>query len=97
MKKLIVILTAILGFSFMALAAEDAAGNWKATIETPNGTLVFKQIAGAIARLLTDKKLAQRLTTNAATLVDTRYIPENYVRSLVEIYRKVIDARQQTR
>lgn len=37
MKKLIVIVTAILGFSFMALAVEDATGNWKATIDTPNG------------------------------------------------------------
>jgi hypothetical protein len=40
MKKLIVMLTVLLGFSFMALAAEDATGNWKASIETPNGTQV---------------------------------------------------------
>lgn len=51
-------------------------------------------MAGAIARLLTDTKLAQLLTTNAATLVDTRYTPEKYVRSVVEIYREVIEARQ---
>jgi len=51
-------------------------------------------IAVAIARLLTAKDLAQRLATNAATLVDTRYTPENYVRSVVEIYREVIDVRQ---
>jgi hypothetical protein len=38
MKKLIVILSALLAFSFGALAAEDATGNWKATIDTPNGT-----------------------------------------------------------
>jgi hypothetical protein len=38
MKKLILIVTAILGFSMMALAAEDATGSWKAAIETPNGT-----------------------------------------------------------
>jgi hypothetical protein len=40
MKKLIVILTALLAFSFAALAAEDATGNWKASIDTPNGTQV---------------------------------------------------------
>lgn len=37
MKKMIAIVTLVLGFSFMALAAEDATGNWKATIDTPNG------------------------------------------------------------
>lgn len=40
MKKLIAILTALLAFSFVAVAAEDATGNWKATIDTPNGTQV---------------------------------------------------------
>jgi hypothetical protein len=38
MKKLIVLMTALLAFSFVALAAEDATGNWKATIDTPNGS-----------------------------------------------------------
>jgi glycosyltransferase involved in cell wall biosynthesis len=51
-------------------------------------------LAASIARLLTDRELVQRLTTNAALLVDTRYTPENYVRSLVEIYREVFNARQ---
>jgi glycosyltransferase involved in cell wall biosynthesis len=50
-------------------------------------------LAAAVVRLLTDKDLAQRLTTNAATLVDTRYTPENYVRSLASLYREVIDQR----
>jgi hypothetical protein len=36
-KQLIVILTALLLFNFLALAADDATGNWKATIDTPNG------------------------------------------------------------
>jgi glycosyltransferase involved in cell wall biosynthesis len=54
-------------------------------------------IAAAIARLLADQNLAQRLTTKAATLVDTRYTPENHVRSLVEIYREVLDVRQASR
>jgi glycosyltransferase involved in cell wall biosynthesis len=50
-------------------------------------------LASAIARLLADKELAQRLTENAATLVANLYTPENYVRSLVKIYREVIEAR----
>lgn len=51
-------------------------------------------LAASIARVLTDRELAQRLTTNAAMLVDTRYTPDNYVRSLVGIYREVVDVRQ---
>jgi len=52
-------------------------------------------LAAAIAMMLTDKDLAQRLGKNAATLVDTQHAPENYVRSLVEIYSEVIDHRAQ--
>src|SRR5258708_1273746 len=51
-------------------------------------------LAGAIARALTDSELAQRLTANASALVATRYSPEKYVRSLVEIYREVMRNRQ---
>jgi glycosyltransferase involved in cell wall biosynthesis len=51
-------------------------------------------LAAAIARVLTNKDLAQRLTANASALVATRYTPENYVRSLVEIYREVVKTRQ---
>ena len=51
-------------------------------------------LAAAIARVLSEEELAQRLTTNASALVGTRYTPENYVRSLVEIYREVVKARQ---
>jgi len=51
-------------------------------------------IATAIARLLTDRELAQRLTTNAATLVDGRFTPDNHLQSLIEIYREVISVRQ---
>jgi glycosyltransferase involved in cell wall biosynthesis len=49
-----------------------------------------KALAAAISQLLTDKALGHRLATNAAALVDTRFTPENYARSLVEIYREVI-------
>lgn len=40
MKKLTVILTVLLASSFLAPATEDATGNWKASIDTPNGTQV---------------------------------------------------------
>jgi phosphatidylinositol alpha-1,6-mannosyltransferase len=73
---------------------EMVANNESALLVPPSDP---PSIAEAIARLLTDKELAHRLTTNAATLVDTRYTPENYVRSVAEIYREVIDARQETR
>ena len=44
MKKLIVLLTLALGLSFMAFAAEDANGTWKATLETPNGAVTNTMI-----------------------------------------------------
>jgi len=40
MKQLFVMLIAVLALSVMAVAAEDATGTWKATLETPNGTVV---------------------------------------------------------
>jgi glycosyltransferase involved in cell wall biosynthesis len=70
---------------------EMVESNQSALLVPPNDP---PSIAAAIARFLTDKDLAQRLTTNAATLVDTLYTPENYVRSLAGLYREVID--QQT-
>ncbi len=50
-------------------------------------------LAAAIARVLTEQNLAARLTTNSAALVAERFTPERYVRALVEIYRRVIEAR----
>lgn len=47
-------------------------------------------MAAAIARVLTEAGLARRLAENASALVATRYAPETYVRSLLEIYRDVI-------
>ena len=47
-------------------------------------------MAWAIARILTDDELAQRLAMNASALAATRYSPEAYFRSLVEIYRGLI-------
>jgi hypothetical protein len=57
MKRFFAALTLVLGLSVMAVAAEDATGNWKATLETPNGsvvsTFVFKvdgdKLTGSVA------------------------------------------------
>lgn len=54
-------------------------------------------LAAAIVRVLTDQNLAERLTTNSAALVATRYAPSQYVRDLVEMYGNVIKARQTLR
>ena len=51
-------------------------------------------LAAAITRALSDNNLAQHLTANASSLIGTRYSPESYVRSLTEIYRNVIEAKQ---
>jgi glycosyltransferase involved in cell wall biosynthesis len=70
---------------------EMVENNESALLVPPNDPT---SLAASIARVLTDRELAQRLTKNAALLVDTRYTPENYARSLVEIYREVLNARQ---
>jgi glycosyltransferase involved in cell wall biosynthesis len=54
-------------------------------------------LAAAIQRVLIEKEFAQRLTANAYALVTTRFTPEKYVRSVAEIYREVINARQISR
>jgi hypothetical protein len=41
MKRLMVLLTALMAISFMVTAADDAAGNWKATVDTPNGPMAL--------------------------------------------------------
>jgi glycosyltransferase involved in cell wall biosynthesis len=70
---------------------EMVENNESALLVPPNDPT---SLAASIARVLTDRELAQRLPKNAALLVDTRYTPENYARSLVEIYREVLNARQ---
>ncbi|MDX6403359.1 MAG: hypothetical protein QOH70_814 [Blastocatellia bacterium] len=67
---------------------EMVADNESALLVPPNEP---PSLAAAISSLLNDKDLAQRLATNAANLVDTQYDPEHYVRSLVKIYREVIE------
>jgi len=47
-------------------------------------------MAEAIARMLSDEQLAQRLAENASKLGSLRFSPDNYVRSLVEVYSEVI-------
>ncbi len=70
---------------------EMVANNESALLVPPNDP---PSIAAAISNLLADRVLAQRLATNAATLVNTQCDPENYARSLVKIYREVIEGRR---
>jgi glycosyltransferase involved in cell wall biosynthesis len=70
---------------------EMIANNESALLVPPNDP---PTLAAGIASLLTDKDLAQRLAKEAATLVDNQFAPENYVRSLVEIYSEVIEGRR---
>jgi glycosyltransferase involved in cell wall biosynthesis len=69
---------------------EMVENNESALLISPND---HRELADAIARVLTDKAVAERLTTNAASLIDTRFTPENYVRAVVKIYRGVLEAR----
>jgi glycosyltransferase involved in cell wall biosynthesis len=50
-------------------------------------------LANAIARVLNDEQLAQRLATCASTLVSSRFSPESYVRSLAKIYREALGSK----
>jgi glycosyltransferase involved in cell wall biosynthesis len=70
---------------------EMVADNKSALLVPPNDP---SSLADAIERLLADKVLAQRLATNAGTLVQTRFDPENYARALLKIYREVIEYRK---
>ncbi len=54
-------------------------------------------LAAAIARVLSNREIAQRLIANAHELVTTRYQPELYARNLTRIYESVIEARRATR
>jgi len=47
-------------------------------------------LAHALALLLSDPALADRLANSAAELVGTRFSPENYARSLIDIYSDII-------
>ena len=48
-----------------------------------------RALGDAIARLLSDQQLAQKLSANAVTLTALRFSPESYARSLVKIYREL--------
>jgi glycosyltransferase involved in cell wall biosynthesis len=50
-------------------------------------------LANAIARVLGDEQLAQRLATSASTFGSFRFSPENYVKSLAKVYSEVINRR----
>jgi glycosyltransferase involved in cell wall biosynthesis len=53
-----------------------------------------RTLGAAMARLLTDGELRERLVKNAAELVDTLFTPDNYARALVGIYREAVERRR---
>lgn len=57
MRTLIILFMAVLGFTCAALGAEDAAGTWKATLQTPGGaeenTFLFKVDGGKVTGTVT--------------------------------------------
>ncbi len=73
---------------------EMVANDESALLVPPNDP---QSLTTALATLLTDKDLAQRLTRKATTLVDSQHSPANYVRSLVQIYREVISTAARPR
>jgi hypothetical protein len=64
MKRFFLMLTIVLGVSFMALAAEDPAGTWKGTMETPMGsqgnTFVLKVDGGKLTGTLSHDMMGSR-------------------------------------
>jgi glycosyltransferase involved in cell wall biosynthesis len=52
-----------------------------------------EKLMAAIDRLLNDSELGLRLTRQAAQLIATKHKPEQYVRSLTQIYADVVNAR----
>jgi len=52
-----------------------------------------RALADAIARVLSDEQLAQRLAASASTLGFLRFSSENYVRSLAKVFREGISSR----
>jgi glycosyltransferase involved in cell wall biosynthesis len=51
-------------------------------------------MAQAIHQILSDKGLAQRLVANAANLLNSKYSADQYARSLLRLYREVVEARR---
>ena len=80
----------------LAIVATKVGGVPEMVLDEESALLVpprdHQAMAVAISRVLTDPGLKRKLTVNAAALVNTRYSPETYVRSLVEIYRGVISS-----
>jgi glycosyltransferase involved in cell wall biosynthesis len=50
-------------------------------------------MADAIARILSDEQLGQRLAASASTLGAFRFSPESYVRSLITVYREALGSK----
>jgi glycosyltransferase involved in cell wall biosynthesis len=71
---------------------EMVENNQTALLVPPNDP---EAMAGAIARMLSDEKLARRLATNALSLVSVRHSPANYLHSLTAVYSEAIAGRRE--
>jgi hypothetical protein len=69
MKKFAAILIAALVFSFTAVAAEDANGTWKASFDTPGGTMentfLFKVEDGKVTGTISSQMGTQQITSGS--------------------------------
>jgi hypothetical protein len=64
MRRTIMISMAIFSLGFMAMAAENAAGTWKAKLETPNGpveaTFVLKVDGSKVTGTVSDQMMGEQ-------------------------------------
>ena len=82
----------------LPIVATEVGGVPEILVNNENALLVPPADPGAMAAgiwsIWTDKELARKLTGNAATLIATRFTPDNYVRSLMKIYCDVISLKR---
>jgi glycosyltransferase involved in cell wall biosynthesis len=56
-----------------------------------------RQMANAIARIMTEPDVARGLVENGKKLVQTRFSPAERVRTLAEMYRLILQSKNETR
>lgn len=57
----------------------------------------IRAMAAAIVRILTDRALVSKLTTNALRRITTHHSPDTQIRSLIELYHSVLTSRGRDR
>lgn len=78
----------------LPVAATSVGGVPEMVVDNESALLVAPRepqaMADALHRILTDEGLARRLAAAASALINTRYAPETYLHSLVNIYTQTI-------